>query len=265
MMFAIREAALAYEAHGFAIVRQWLAPDAVGVLAAEVDRILAQWMAGNRREYEEGRLVNMHSLTGAHYFGSGVERARFFDLVACDEITALLDGMFGDGIYFHNTQLFFNPFENRRRPYWHRDLQYSPVEDTDQAREQAKMLSLHVRIPLLREQGVELVPGTHRRWDTAQESAVRFERDGFRNSDELPDAVLVTLEPGDVLVFDAQMLHRGNYAANPERKALDLCVGKPHPFILRYLDEGVLPSAEELAAIRNTAWFERARQLAASR
>ena len=69
----------------------------------------------------------------------------------------------------------------------------------------------------------------------------------------------------DVLVFDAQMIHRGNYALNRERKALDLCVGKPHPFTLRYLDGSVFPTDEELALIRNKAWYQRARQVAAAR
>ena len=261
----IEQAALDYTAQGYAVVRGWLAPEEIDGLAREVGRIFAQWMEENRVACERERLVNMNSLTSAHYFARSEQRAHFFDMLASDRITGLIEGMFGDGIYFHNTQLFFNPFENRRLPYWHRDMQYSPIDDAVQAREQETMLSLHVRIPLLREQGVEVIPGTHRRWDTLRESEVRFERNGHSNSEDLPDAVLIALDPGDVLVFDAQMIHRGNYALNPERKALDLCVGKPHTFTLRYLDENVLPSDEELARIRNKEWFQRARRLAALR
>ncbi|HYC41770.1 MAG TPA: phytanoyl-CoA dioxygenase family protein [Noviherbaspirillum sp.] len=264
-MTEIDQAQDAYTAQGFAVLRQWLAPHATASLAQEVDRIHAQWLEENRRQVEEERLVNMHSLTSPHYFRSQEERIRFFELIASDRITSLIDGMFGDGIYFHNTQLFFNPWQNRRLPYWHRDLQYSPVDDAAQASEQARMLSLHVRIPLLPEQGMEVIPNTHRRWDTPEESDVRWERNGRMNSEDLPGACLIALEPGDVMVFDAQMIHRGNYALNPERKALDLCVGRPHPFTLRYLDVAVLPTEDELSRIRNKAWYERARQLAASR
>jgi ectoine hydroxylase-related dioxygenase (phytanoyl-CoA dioxygenase family) len=264
-MPAIDNAAEAFEAQGFAVVRQWLDAEKIGCLAQEADRILAQWMKENHSAYVEERLVNMHSLTSPRYFSDAGQRIRFFDMLASERISALVDGMFGEGIYFHNTQLFFNPFENRRLPYWHRDLQYSPIDDMAQAREQSALLSLHVRIPLLREQGVELIPGTHRRWDTPLETDVRRERNGRRNSDDLPGAMLVTLEPGDVLVFDAQMIHRGNYAMNKERKALDLCVGRPHPFILRYLDESVLPAEDDIALIRNKVWFQRARQVVAAR
>jgi ectoine hydroxylase-related dioxygenase (phytanoyl-CoA dioxygenase family) len=264
-MSEIEQAADAYKAQGFAVLRQWLASPVVGRLAQEVDRIHAQWLEENRRQYEEERLVNMHSLTGPRYFRSQEERIHFFDLIASDRMTSLIDGMCGGGIYFHNTQLFFNPWQNRRLPYWHRDMQYSPVDDAAQASEQARMLSLHVRIPLLPEQGMEVIPGTHRRWDTPEESEVRWERKGRANSEDLPGACLIALEPGDVMVFDAQMIHRGNYALSPERKALDLCVGWPHPFTLRYLDASVLPTEDELARIRNKAWYARARQLAESR
>lgn len=246
-------------------MRQWLGATEIDCLAHEIDRILAQWMKENHSEYIDERLVNMHSLTSPRYFSDAGQRIRFFEMLASERITSLIDGMFGEGLYFHNTQLFFNPFENRRLPYWHRDLQYSPIDDMEQAREQSALLSLHVRIPLLKEQGVELIPGTHRRWDTPLETEVRRERNGRKNSDDLPGATLITLEPGDILVFDAQMIHRGNYAMNKERKALDLCVGRPHQFILRYLDESVLPSEDDIPLIRNNAWFQRARQAAAIR
>ncbi len=258
---AIDDARRAYEAKGFAVVRQWLDRQAIDALAGEAGRIHAQWMTDNRVHYVAERLVNMHSLTAVRYFSDATQRIRFFELIASERLTALVDGMFGEGIYFHNTQLFFNPHENSRLPYWHRDLQYSPISDDEQAREQRNMLSLHVRIPLLPERGLEIIPGTHRRWDTALEADVRGECNGRLNSEDLPDAELVCVEPGDVVIFDAQMIHRGNYALNPERKALDLCVGRAHPFTLRYLDANVLPSGDELERIRNNAWYRHASQL----
>ena len=264
MSTPIAQAAEAYKAQGFAVVRHWLDATTIAALSVEAERILAQWMTENHSRYVEDRLVNMHGLTWAHYFEDAAQRIRFFELIAPVRLTALVDGMFGEGIYFHNTQLFFNPHGNGRLPYWHRDLQYSPVEDEDQAREQGRMLSLHVRIPLSREQGVEVIPGTHRRWDTELESDVRWERNHHANSDDLPGSVLIDLEPGDILIFDAQMLHRGNYALNKERRALDLCVGRPHPFTAPYLDEAALPSGDEIDRILNNVWYRRARELAAA-
>jgi len=38
----------------------------------------------------------------------------------------------------------------------------------------------------------------------------------------LPDEHYIGLDVGDLLVFNAQMIHRGHYSNTTERKALDL-------------------------------------------
>ena len=141
-------------------------------------------------------------------------------------------------------------------------MQYSSIDDAIQCDEQSKMLSLHVRIPLVEEKGVEVVTGTHKRWDTDLERKVRFELNGHKISEALPGADLIDLIPGDVLIFNAQMIHRGNYALNTTRKALDLCVGKYHPLAARFLDESVLPTTEEIENIENNKWYTLARDIA---
>jgi ectoine hydroxylase-related dioxygenase (phytanoyl-CoA dioxygenase family) len=255
-----------FDRQGYVAIKGLLDAAHIATLSAAVDRIHRQWLEQNRAEYVERQLVNMHSLTSRRYFdGDAAGRIAFFDSIAPANLTALIDRMFGNDIYFHNTQLFFNPFENRRLPYWHRDMQYSPVDDAAQAREQRNIVSLHIRIPLLKESGVELIPGSHKRWDTELENDVRFRRNGHQDSEDLPGAALISLHPGDVLIFDAQMLHRGNYRLNAARKALDLCVGKPHPFTSQYLDENVLPDQREMDDIRNNVWYRRAREVVTNR
>jgi hypothetical protein len=244
---------------GYVVARGLLSSAEIGELAKIVNRVHAQWLAENRPDFEKHGLINMHSLTSPRYFeGRGEERLAFFRALAPGRLTALVDGLFGDGIYFHNTQLFFNPFEGKRLPYWHRDMQYTQIADAVLESEQKNMVSLHVRIPLSAEKGVELIPGSHRRWDTGRERNVRLELDGHRNSEDLPGGVLIDLEPGDVLIFSAQMLHRGNYRMNESRLALDLCVGKAHPLLTDCLDERVLPTPGELERIENGGWYKAA-------
>jgi len=208
-------------------------------------------------------LVNMHSLTNPENFeGSPEERVKFFEIIASARLTELLEDMFGPGIHFHNTQLFFNPSNSACFPYWHRDMQYSSIDDSIQSAELHNMLSLHVRIPLIQEKGVEVVTGSHKRWDTGLEHNVRLELNSHKNNESLPDAVLIDLSPGDILIFNAQMIHRGNYALNPTRKALDLCVGKYHPLTSDLLDERVLPKKDEMDGIANNRWYKLAREIA---
>jgi len=251
-----------YRQQGFLVIKALFGASEIEALTKIVDRIHRQWLAENRAVYIENRLVNMHSLTNPRYFEHHpAERLRFFQSLASDRLTKLLAKLFGDQLYFHNTQLFFNPYQNSRLPYWHRDMQYSPIDDAELQAEQLKLLALHIRIPLLTETGIELIPGTHQRWDTDLERDVRLELNGRKNSEALPDSLLISLEPGDILIFDAQMLHRGNYQLNPERKALDLCVGKPHRYTLPFLDAGNLPTAAEMEHIENKQWYKLARAM----
>lgn len=252
-----------FECEGYVVARSLLSPEEIEQLFTIVNRIYHQWLEENRSAFIEEHLVNMHSLTCPNYFqGHEAERLLLFKLMASEQLVSLLGQMFGDGLYFHNTQLFFNPFENRRIPYWHRDLQYSAIDDAALAAEQPNLLALHVRIPLVPEHGLELIPGTHKRWDTDLERDVRLELNGHHNGEALPDAVLIGLERGDVLIFHAQMIHRGNYLLNDSRKALDLCVGKPHPFTLPFLDKNTLPTEAELNCIDHSGWYRAAWSLA---
>ncbi len=249
---------------GYVIVKNLFSQFDIEKLARIVDRIYAQWLSENRADFIEHKLVNMHTLTDPRYFvDRKAERLLFFQTIASNRLTQLIDSMFGDGIYFHNTQLFFNPFENKRLPYWHRDMQYSPIDDSILKNEQQIMVSLHVRIPLSNEQGIELIPGTHKRWDTELERDVRLELNARKNSEDLPGSVLIELTPGDVLIFSAQMIHRGNYRLNKSRKSLDLCIGKHHPLTSAYIDKRALPDAAELDKIENNRWYRIAHELAA--
>jgi hypothetical protein len=254
-----------YKEHGYVILRNFFSDTELNALAIHVDRIYGKWARDNAADIYQHKLVNMHSLTSPEYFDEQPkERTAFFEAIASQKLTTLLTAMFDSGIYFHNTQLFFNPSNSERLPYWHRDMQYSPTADAIQRAELHNMLSLHVRIPLLPEKGLELIAGTHQRWDTELEHKVRLEKNNHKNSESLPNATLIELSPRDILVFSAQMIHRGNYfekhryAQNPSRKALDLCVGRYHPMTADALDETVLPSESEMSEIADAEWYRMA-------
>ncbi|MEM9451374.1 MAG: phytanoyl-CoA dioxygenase family protein [Cyanobacteria bacterium P01_E01_bin.6] len=252
-----------FDDRGYAVVRKLFSQNEIDYIAGFIDCIYQQWLCETGDAVSDEQLINMHSLTSPKYFeGRDEERIRFFEAIAPQKLSELIESMFGDGIYLHNTQLFVNPHQGKKNPCWHRDLQYSPIDDSVQAREQKTMLTLHIRIPLVSEKGVELVPYTHKRWDSELEKQVRFELNGHTNYEQLPGTVLIELEPGDVLIFSAQMIHRGNYILNPIRKALDLCVGKHHPLTSKFIDVTMLPSPEEIGCIRNNQWYVLAREIA---
>ncbi|MFT7139237.1 MAG: ectoine hydroxylase-related dioxygenase (phytanoyl-CoA dioxygenase family) [Candidatus Azotimanducaceae bacterium] len=255
-----------YDQNGYVVMRDFLSTKELLRLTELVDDIHERWLTKNTTAFRENRLVNMHSLTHAEYFADEPRnRLRLFKAIAPAKLVELLDELFETEIHFHNTQLFFNPHDREQMPYWHRDLQFSPIDDDVQKMKQEEMLNLHVRIPLVKEMGLELIPGTHKRWDTRLERQVRLELEDHRNSEELPGSCLVDLAPGDVMIFNAQMIHRGHYTDNELRKALDLCVGRAHELVDSSLDPSVLPSTDELEQLKNDVWYQRSLSIVKSK
>ena len=255
-----------FEENGYVVLRNFFDEEEISLMSNYVDRIYQKWQSENETEIYENKLVNMHSLTAQEYFqDTPHRRIEFFELIASQKLTETIESMFGSDIHFHNTQLFFNPSNTERLPYWHRDMQYSAIEDSVQSGELINMLSLHIRIPLIEEKGVEIIKGTHRRWDTELEKNVRFELEGHKNSESLPGSELIELQRGDILIFSAQMIHRGNYELNPKRKAFDLCVGNYHPLTSNFLDPLVLPTDDEIVKITNNKWYRLAREISGNK
>jgi ectoine hydroxylase-related dioxygenase (phytanoyl-CoA dioxygenase family) len=251
-----------YQDMGYAVVPQLLDHSQIAQFHRSIEPIYAQWLDQNQHNPGFGQLVNMHSLTLPQYFVQQAEkRLEFFQQLSCGVLVDHLKALFGAKLYFHNTQLFFNPADPNKQNYWHRDLQYSPIPDTQQQQVHAELTSLHVRIPLLDEAGIELIPHSHQYWDSDLERNIRFARYGHQQHDDLPHSQLITLKKGDVLIFNAQMIHRGRYDFNAERMALDICIGTAHPLIEGFRDKAVQPTTDELAQIENKQWFVEAMKL----
>ena len=122
---------------------------------------------------------------------------------------------------FMNTQLFFDPFDRQQKDFWHRDCQY----DFDIEEQKEVVLGtqvLHLRVPLFDELGMEVVPGSHKRWDNEEEYNVRQEENGKSSNDDISTGKKIKLAAGDLLFFSADMIHRGLYGL--DRLAFDILV-----------------------------------------
>lgn len=251
-----------YARQGYIVFKQLFSPQHIDCLRTLIKPIYQQWVAENRQQPGYAQVVNMHSLTLPHYFQQHpAQRLALFNALAHPALIDKLGAVFGPDLYFHNTQLFFNPQDETRQNYWHRDLQYSPIPDAQQAAMHQQLCSLHVRIPLLDEAGIELIPHSHQHWDSLLQRQVRFALNGHQQHEDLAHAELISLHAGDVLLFNAQMIHRGRYDLSAQRLALDICIGKPHPALVGFVDPVVQPATDELLQIQHPAWYRAALQL----
>jgi len=106
---------------------------------------------------------------------------------------------------------------------WHRDSQFGRSDPELERQLFERTTSIHFRIAFEDDDRLEIVSGSHRRWDSAEELSIR--RGGQRATHEMPDAERVALRVGDACLFHAWSIHRASYRRAPIRRTLDLLYG----------------------------------------
>ncbi len=225
-----------FENNGFVLVKHAFDQDDLLKLEKVLRAFHRAWLEDNVEFYQQGA-INSAYLTEPSYL-SDEQRLVLFQFIGSPKMAGHIKALFADPLMFVGTQLFFDPFQPEQKNYWHRDIQYGKSLD-----QQKKALSgpkaLHFRIALRDERGIELVPGSHQRWDTEDELVVRCEQEGRTNSEDLKSGVSVPLQRGDMLVFDAKMIHRGLYGG--DRFAFDILLADPDPSLKEIIHKNGLP------------------------
>jgi ectoine hydroxylase-related dioxygenase (phytanoyl-CoA dioxygenase family) len=242
-----------YEENGYLVLKNIFEEGELQKLRETVVQFHQSWVKENSKFYAE-KAINSASLTAKKYL-IDYERESLFKFIASAKLMDVVTSIMGNRATFMNTQLFFDPVNEAQRNYWHRDPQYHMSVD-----EQKEALLgpnvIHFRIPLVDEPGVELIPGTHRRWDNNEEFDIRLEKNGRKNYENLHTGVRVTLSAGDLLVFSANMIHRGVYGMN--RLSLDILFCDPVPELMKFVDDACLPDSETMRSLENACAFESA-------
>ena len=162
-----------YLQHGYYLARSFYRPEELEKLARVVSDFHERWKEDNAEFYAQSA-INSAYLTGKKYLNDD-ERLVLFKFIGSHKFTNLVSDFIDGSPAFLNTQLFFNPVNPRQKNYWHRDIQYDMSLEQQQAALRGTEL-MHFRVALEDEPGIELVPGTHRRWDTEEELDIRLER-----------------------------------------------------------------------------------------
>lgn len=164
-----------YEDNGYLVLKDFVSESDLQKLREAAIQFHQSWKQENAQFYAE-KAINSAYLTAKKH-PKNTERESLFKFIGSaklmDVVTSIMDGR----PTFMNTQLFFDPVNESQMNYWHRDPQYHmSIEEQKQALLGPSVV--HFRIPLVDEPGVELIPGTHKRWDRDDELDVRLERNG---------------------------------------------------------------------------------------
>lgn len=245
-----------YQDQGYFVIRNYFSVAEISVLREVVLKFHQAWKQDNKKFYQE-EAFNSSLITGSQYLASK-DRVTLFNFICSKKMMDIVDAVITNNPAFMNTQLFFNPVNTLQKDFWHRDCQYDHDVDI-QKKSIHETQVVHLRVPLFDELGMELIPGSHQRWDNQEEFDVRQEENGRESHEDLHNGVKIPLEEGDLLVFSADMIHRGLYGLN--RLALDILIFDATGDFADYIDEDCLPDKVMLDKIKDARIFQRSIEL----
>ena len=239
-----------YDVQGYFVLRDYFTASEILSLRTVILKFHELWKQDHAEFYQQ-EAFNSSLITGSQYLASE-DRVTLFNFISSKKMMNVVESVIPTNPAFMNTQLFFNPVNPKQKDFWHRDCQYDhEVEEQKKAIQETQVV--HLRVPLFDELGMELVPGTHKRWDNEEEFNVRQEEKGKVSSDDLSTGKKIKLADGDLLVFSADMIHRGLYGL--ERLALDILVFDPSADLADYVDDDCLPDRSMLDKIADPRLF----------
>jgi nicotinamide N-methyltransferase len=131
----------------------------------------------------------------------------------------------------HLVMELFNMLVRPERDFelrWHRDdIPAEASEDEEMERLGKHAYHAQYNFALWDDDSLIVVPGSHKRARTSTERNA----DPFAKS--LPDQLIVKLQPGDIVFYNNNILHRGAYSSSKERMTLHGSVGHVQGSTLR--------------------------------
>lgn len=226
-----------FREHGYFVVPAFLGATELSELRRACDLVLERARSESNAQGHTTPSVSL--LSNLDYFAEQPEALqRLTRFVASARVCALLSGL-GYADEEHAPRLKKADYYHEQTQHdwdgdWHRDSQF---KESEPDRERALVLSttsVHLRVALERDDRLEVVPGSHRRWDTSEE--LRIRKGAQRTSAEMPGATRIELRAGDACVFHAWSIHRATYQRVPVRRTLDSLYGFARPKLARYPD-----------------------------
>ena len=211
----MHEFVLDFKKNGFYLFKNFFETEEILKIKAILTKSNIAWKKRNNNPDN----VNSNYLTSINYLDNSDDREFIFNFIASDKLCNIAKEITLP-IFFLNTQIFFNPENNRKLPYWHRDIQYMPISEEEQFQNILSNQVIHFRIPLIDDPGLYFIPGSHLRWDNEIERNTRLELNGYKNHYPLKDEILIPHNKTDLLIFSAHLIHKGNYSK--ERFSFDI-------------------------------------------
>ncbi len=221
-----------WEEEGYILIRGFFDLERTEKLRVICDAVLEQWRKKcpltGKAGIDTPDATNMRHLNHPGYanvYPAAVQE--ILETTSDPEVLKVCRTILGDEPMFRSTSLFMNPLETSQDGNWHRDAQFLCPDEEDEKKMVAERgpegRSIQLQIALVPSSDIEIVPGTHLRWDTDEEYAIRCADGRVNNrSNHMPNALRVEMEAGDAVAFNPMALHRGRYHTDKLRRTFML-------------------------------------------
>jgi ectoine hydroxylase-related dioxygenase (phytanoyl-CoA dioxygenase family) len=247
-----------YHDQGFALIAV-MADDETAPLRRAIDAILlpdgrlptADRSFHRSENQHAGDDVEAYGAQSKHYYFHLLTDERFLPIQHVfhhPRVLAAISSILGEPLIINNASLFAAEPGTRYQLGWHRDVIQIPEDEIVEAAIYSPSRfhnSVQINLPLLEDDTLWVVPGSHRRPNSAAEAAA------FRGSKhyapleaEMPGAVQVRIPAGHAVLYNNNLIHRGHTPRFArQRRSLHLgyhCAAKPPTWHFYLLDEGML-------------------------
>lgn len=227
----------AYKNDGCVRIPQVFTPEEVNRLTSICNQILSNWRQHIGPEETEKSIINFYYLTQPEFCKNEADKQFLLELAVDDRIKNILGGMGLQDPVFWNTQLFFTPNGFDRKGFWHRDDQLMGVSEEVESQMFGTNHVVHFHIPLIDDDLLYYIPGSHVRRDEAMENLVRYQKEGHLHDEPLEGERNYPAKAGDILTFSAHGIHKGKeYRAAVPRLTLDFVYAERSPQIAMMID-----------------------------
>ena len=209
----------AYRRDGFSVPSWRLPPERLRAAQAALDTLLEE-----NPQVQPEQLVSAHLASTSHKSGAVRGQAAFLELASMPEIAELAAACLGtEHVLLWACQIFCKPAGTGKAVPWHQDGQYWPIEPL-------RAVTAWIALDRSDEEcgALRLVPGTHaaepvlvphvQRIDPG--AAIDFVADpALLDEALLASATTLTLEPGQLSLHDAMVLHGSGANTSARRRA----------------------------------------------
>ena len=190
----------------------------------------------NGRHYSARARMLIHLNHPDNYLNRPGDLATLLNTVAAENAVSIATKILGEPPLFMQCTLYFDPPRESWVGGWHRDCQYDKFDlrsDQDTERiilnEAVPAREVHLHFCLCDSAATEVVPGSHKRWDSQEEYEIRV-NDYW--SDNMPGRHPIKLQAGDLAFFHVNSIHRGLYSRRKRRRTIAVTWGttaRPRP------------------------------------